>query len=43
MSKYSCTQCLKNFTQKSHYIVHINKIKECIQIIDLKLKKIKYK
>jgi predicted RNA methylase len=42
MVKYSCTNCLKDFTQKSHYIAHLNKknpcnnidkIKECIQTI----------
>ena len=34
MVKYSCTNCLKDFTQKSHYITHINKKNQCINNID---------
>ena len=30
MDKYYCSNCLKDFTQKSHYIAHINKKNSCI-------------
>ena len=30
MSKYSCEKCGKEFTQKGHYTVHINKINPCV-------------
>ena len=38
MVKYGCTECLKDFTQKSHYTTHINKKNKCINNVD-KLKK----
>ena len=30
MVKYSCEKCGKEFTQKGHYTVHINKINPCV-------------
>ena len=29
MPKYTCTRCLKEFTQKGHYTYHINKKFKC--------------
>ena len=34
MGKYSCTNCLKVFKQKSNYTAHINKKNPCINNID---------
>ena len=34
MVNYSCSNCLKDFTQKSHYTTHLNKKIPCINNID---------
>lgn len=34
MVNYSCYICLKNFSPKSHYNVHLNKKNQCINNID---------
>jgi len=34
MGKYSCTKCLKDFKQKSHYENHINRKNPCVSVVN---------
>jgi len=34
MGKYSCTKCLKDFKQKSHYENHMNRKNPCVSVVN---------